>query len=255
DVDGAVLLLANRGRGGFAHLHALGRMDHGGQAGGKVQSRGFFADERFVPDEQDLEGPLGFALRLDGALDDDAGSEVAPHGVHPDGRPFGSIVHESLVPALTWSSAPPARSLLRPRSSRSDRTPGAGASAGCSGGKATGTESRASSSCGASCRGCSNAFSWVLPSRNIPFVGVASRLAGISRRPRRRSGTTRGFGLRRNADRVPHSRRGRAASWEALAAPLPGSRCRWRARGRRGNGPPRPLHQGLWGSSCGQTAT
>ncbi len=124
----------------------------------------------------DLEGARGLARRFDGPLDDHTRGEVASHGVHTDDRPSGSLAHLGPVPAAPTNSwRPPERSLLRPRSSRSGRTPDAEASAGCSGDRATGMASRVSSSCGASCRGCSSVFSWVRPSSFIPFARVFCR--------------------------------------------------------------------------------
>src|SRR5882672_12144759 len=191
-----------------------------------MEAGGLLADERLVADEHDVEGAGGLSRRFDGALDHNAGGEVAAHGVHPDHRPSGSIAHLGPAPAARYSSTPPARSPLRLRNSRSGRTHGAAASADCSGGKATGRASRASSGCGVSCRGCSSVFSWVPPSFLIPFALVPgrhrkSRSARLNLWPRRRSGTTRGFDPRRTSGKARRKRRGRAASWGGLTAPPP----------------------------------
>src|SRR6185503_7017465 len=79
----------------------------------------------------------------------------------------------------TRSGLPPGRSPLRPRSSRSGSRHGAGAWAGYSASRATATACEASSGSGASCRGCSNAFSWVRPW----FVRLSSRVERARRAP------------------------------------------------------------------------
>ena len=225
DVDRGVLLLPHRGGGGFTHLHAFRRVDHGRKRRVHVEARRLLAHERFVPDEHHFEGSRRLAHRLDGTLDHHARGEVAAHGIHADDRRSGSIAHRAPASAPTSSSAPPARSPLRPRSSRSDRTRGAEASAGCSAGRATGMASRVSSACGASCRGCSSVVSWVRPSIHIPFVEVLDpapriRSARLSPRPRRRNGMPRDSDPRRSAGRARRTTRGKAAAWATLAAPI-----------------------------------